>query len=86
MHHLIAGAVAFVAIFLKGFQQQNVTAKRYGAIAVTSYLMAFADVALVGLVVRSGWDIAIAYGTGGTLGMMVAVSMHTKIFGGKQNA
>lgn len=77
---LAATVTSFGSVFLKGFQQKNVIAGRIGAAAVTSYLIAFFDVAVITLIVRGGWIVALATGTGAALGMVTAIRLHDKLF------
>ncbi len=70
----------FVAVFLKGFQHKNVIANMYGKTFLTSYLMAFVDVLLIGLIARATWDIAFASGSGAALGMVAAMWLHNRLF------
>jgi hypothetical protein len=70
----------FAAVFLKGFQYKNVNANMYGKTFITSYLMSFVDVLLIGLVARATWDIAFASGSGAAFGMVSAMWLHNKFF------
>ena len=79
MTFVLAFFVSFVSVFLKGFQHKNVIAGDLRFIAVTSYLMAFTDVLIVGLVVSSGWTVSFACGTGAALGMVLSVKYHGNI-------
>lgn len=81
MGYVIALAVSFTSVFLKGFQHKNVLSGKLKLIAITSYAMAFMDVIMVGLIVREGWVIAFWCGTGGAVGMVAAVILHDRIFG-----
>ncbi len=76
--HIQAFLVTLVSVGLKGFQHKNVIGGHLKLIVVTSYLMAVADVLLVGLVVSNGWKVAFASGTGAALGMLISVTMHDR--------
>lgn len=76
--YVAAGFGTFCAVFLKGFQHKNVINNLYVPTFVTSYLMAFLDVVLIGLIARSGWDIAFASGTGAAFGMVLAIFLHNR--------
>ncbi len=80
MIYFWAGLGTFVAVFLKGFQHKNVIANMYSNTFVTSYLMAFVDVLLIGLIARATWDIAFASGTGAAIGMVSAMWLHNRLF------
>ena len=75
---LTAFLVSFIAIFLRGFQQKNVIHSKYTMIAVTSYLLALTDVAVVSIIVEHGWNTVLAQGTGAALGMLASVYIHNR--------
>jgi len=75
---LTAFLVSFIAIFLRGFQQKNVIHGKYTMIAITSYLLALTDVAVVGIIVEHGWGTVLAQGTGAALGMLASVYIHNR--------
>lgn len=77
---------SFVSVFLKGFQHKNVIHNLYGSTFVTSYFMAFMDVLLIGLIARSGWDIAFFSGGGASLGMVASMYVHNRYFKPKLEA
>jgi hypothetical protein len=78
MNYLMALVLTFVTVFLKGLQHKNVIHNLYVNTFFTSYLMAFMDVLIIGLIAKSGWDIAFASGTGGALGMVAAMYLHNR--------
>lgn len=78
MIQLTAFLVSFIAIFLRGFQQMNVIHSKYTMIAVTSYLLALTDVAVVSIIVEHGWNTVLAQGTGAALGMLTSVYIHNR--------
>lgn len=78
MTQLTAFLVSFIAIFLRGFQQKNVIHGKYTMIAITSYLLALTDVAVVGIIVEHGWNTVLAQGTGAALGMLASVYIHNR--------
>jgi len=75
---LTAFLVSFIAIFLRGFQQMNVIHSKYTMIAVTSYLLALTDVAVVSIIVEHGWNTVLAQGSGAALGMLASVYIHNR--------
>ena len=75
---LTAFIVSFIAIFLRGFQQKNVIHSKYTMIAITSYLLALTDVAVVGIIVEHGWNTVLAQGSGAALGMLASVYIHNR--------
>ncbi len=82
--YLLAMSVTFASVFLKGFQHKNVITNKMKWIVVTSYLMAAADVLLVGLIAKDGWVLIPYCGTGAALGMYVSIKLHDRIFGNQQ--
>lgn len=78
MIQLTAFIVSFIAIFLRGWQQKNVIHGKYTMIAITSYLLALTDVAVVGIIVEHGWNTVLAQGTGAALGMLASVYIHNR--------
>ena len=78
MIQLTAFLVSFIAIFLRGFQQMNVIHSKYTMIAVTSYLLALTDVAVVSIIVEHGWNTVVAQGSGAALGMLTSIYIHNR--------
>ena len=78
MIQITAFLVSFIAIFLRGFQQMNVIHGKYTMIAITSYLLALTDVAVVSIIVEHGWNTVLAQGTGAALGMLASVYIHNR--------
>ena len=78
MIQLTAFLVSFIAIFLRGFQQMNVIHSKYTMIAVTSYLLALTDVAVVSIIVEHGWNTVLAQGSGAALGMLTSIYIHNR--------
>ena len=78
MIQLTAFLVSFIAIFLRGFQQMNVIHSKYTMIAVTSYLLALTDVAVVSIIVEHGWGTVLAQGSGAALGMLTSIYIHNR--------
>ncbi len=69
---------SLVMVFLKGLQTQNVIHKNYKSAIIVSYAMAVADIALIGLIVNGGWDMLLPIGTGGTLGIVCSMYIHSR--------
>lgn len=78
MIQLTAFLVSFIAIFLRGWQQKNVIHGKYTMIAITSYLLALTDVAVVGIIVEHGFGTVLVQGTGAALGMLASVYIHNR--------
>lgn len=82
MKYLLAFALSFVSVFLKGFQHKNVQGEHMKSIFIVSYLMAIFDVLIIGLIAKHGeWNIAFATGGGAALGMVISIKLHRKIYG-----
>lgn len=69
---------SFALVFLKAIQQQNVIHGWYGWAGVTSYGLALSEVAVVLLVVDSGWPAVPWVGTGGAIGVTAAMWAHRR--------
>ena len=66
----------FGLVYLRAIQQQNVIHGHYWFAAATSYAMALAEVAMVLVVVETGWPAVPWVGTGGALGVTAAMASH----------
>ena len=66
----------FGLVYLRAIQQQNVIHGHYMLAALTSYLMALAEVAVVLVVVQTGWPAVPWVGTGGAIGVTAAMASH----------
>ncbi len=71
---------SFSIVFLRAMQQQNVIHGRYKSAALTSYLIALAEVGVVLIVVQKGWPAVPWVGTGGAIGVVLAMYVHRKFF------
>ena len=74
---------SFCLVSLRAIQQQNVIHRYYWWAAGTSYAIAFADIALILFVVKTGWESALWVGTGGALGVTFAMYFHNRFIKGK---
>ena len=70
----------FALVFLRGLQQQNVIGGHIKSAAITSYLIAAADVYVVLGIVSAGLDAVLWIGTGGALGVTTAMIAHRKFW------
>ena len=68
-------------VFLRAMQQMNVIGGHYLAAAITSYLLAAAEIGVVLSVVDYGWAAAPWIGTGGAIGVTGAMAAHRRMFG-----
>lgn len=66
-------------VFLRGIQQLNVIGGHYVMASMTSYLIALAEVYFVADVAMKGLDAAFYVGTGGAIGVTLAMFFHPKI-------
>ena len=73
------GAV-FCYVFVRAFQQRNVSGAHYWWIVPTSYLMAVLDVFIIVFIAHSGWHlpVVLANGTGGCFGTITGVFVHRR--------
>lgn len=75
---LIQFGVSFLAVFLKGFQHQNVIGGKFKSAFMISYIMAVFEVAVITLMVKTGWLSAIPVGTGAALGIVLSMYIYRK--------
>lgn len=75
-------AASYAFVFLKAFQQRNVVFNNYLAVMPISFLMAMAEVYVIGTVALRGWEwgIVAANGIGAGLGCITAMVTHHHIF------
>lgn len=78
MELFIGGVAAFIMIFLKGIQTQNVINKNMYAAVITSYLMAVGDIAVISVIVQGGWSMLLPIGTGGAIGIVCSMYFHKR--------
>lgn len=72
--------VTALLIFTRAIQQQNVIGGHYVAAALTPYVIAASEVAMVLLVVDTGWTAIPWVGTGGSIGVISAMYLHRRLF------
>lgn len=73
----------FALVFLRAMQQQHVIHRQYWHAAVTPYALAIAEVATVLLVVDKGWTAIPWVGTGGAIGVTLAMWAHGRFMRSK---
>lgn len=78
MNALIA---SFCIVFLKAMQQQNVIHRQYWLAALTSYGLAVCEVAVLLIVIDAGWPAVPWIGTGGAIGVTLAMFTHKRMRG-----
>ena len=71
-----AALASFSLVFLRAIQQLNVIHHRVAWAVATSFAIAFAEVAVVLLVVDKGWPAAPWVGLGGAFGVTAAMTLH----------
>lgn len=73
---------SFLSIFLKAFQQRNVTGNKYLPVPFITYGMAFCDVFVIGKVSQLGmtWAAVNGMALGGVGGCLLAMWIHNKVF------
>lgn len=89
MHTLIViFLLTFLYVFLRAFQQRNVTAGKLPLIIPVSYLMGFLEISNVSIstirVIQNGYieilSIGFFAGTGGWMGAFLAIWLHKKLY------
>lgn len=80
---LYAGLAMFIFVALKAGQQRNVAFDHYWPVMPMSICMAFAEVYVISIIIKVGYDlpVVLAIGIGAGLGAMLAMALHRKIFG-----
>jgi hypothetical protein len=79
-HALALIAATAVLVFGRAIQQQNVIGGHYLAAALTPYLIAAGEVAVIGIVAASpSLGAVLAVGTGGAIGATGAMWAHRRI-------
>lgn len=73
-------AATYVSSALRGFQYKNIIGGHMRLVTVNAYLIAFAEIAFVGMAAKNGWIIALAAGTGAALGIWTSIVLHNFIF------
>lgn len=79
--YIAALLASFCSVFLKGFQHRNINGNHLRLIFFTSYAMALMDVAIIGIIVKGGWSVALPTGTGAACGMILSIKFHDRLFG-----
>ena len=87
--YVFVALCTMIYVFLRSFQQLNVTQARYVLILPISLLMGATDVYLIGRAALSAagghvdpW-MMLAYGFGGGIGSIIAIWTHNRFFGSK---
>ena len=75
---IVQFTVSFLAVFLKGFQHQNVIGGKFKSAFFVSYVMAVFEVAVVTLMVANGWTSVIPVGTGAALGIVSSMYIYRR--------
>ena len=78
---LTAFAATALLVFGRAFQQLNVTRGHYVAAAMTPFLIAAGEIAVVGAIVVSGWSAWPWIGAGGSVGAVGAMLLHRRTIG-----
>lgn len=78
--YLLSFIASFSYIFLKSWQQGNVTHKQYKWILPTSMMMALLEIYTVGVMAKHGVGVLVFFvGFGGGLGSMAATYLHDRM-------
>lgn len=74
-----AAFASFMLVYLRAIQQQNVIHGHYWLAALTSFVIAIAEVAVVLAVVAHTWAAVPWIGLGGAIGVTAAMASHRYI-------
>jgi len=82
VHLFGAFAAMFAFVFLKAFQQRNVAFDHYWPVIPISWCMALAEVYVIAVIVRVGYDLptVFAIGSGSGIGAVAAMLLHRRLF------
>lgn len=77
LEYIGIGVAQYCSIFLKAFQQQNVTHERYAWVLPTSFMLAFFELGVILAAVKLGtiWAF-LSLGIGAGLGTISAMKFH----------
>ena len=80
--YLFLALAQFTFVFLKAFQQRNVTWNNFTLVIPTSFAMAACEVYLVYNVAQAGWSFAVvmAVGFASGIGAVSAMALHNSIY------
>lgn len=78
MQYLILVFATAILVGLRAFQSQNVIHGNYALAVFTSYGLAIGEITLIIHVVDIGYQAAVWVGTGGAIGVTIAMFMHRK--------
>jgi hypothetical protein len=76
---LIILAATALLVFMRAVQQLNVIHHHYVLAAITPYFIACGEVASVIYVVQVGWPAVPWVGTGGAIGVTLAMTLHKRL-------
>lgn len=83
----IGSALAtFSLAFAKTFQMKNIVAGHVKSAFFMSWLVTGLGVADVSFIVMGGWWALLSTGIGGSIGVVISMKMHTKLYKTKQTA
>ena len=76
---MILFIIAFISVFLLGFQQQNVQHSKHIYAAITSFLIAFSQFMMYRLAVAADPSDWVFMGLGGACGIVLSMIIHKKL-------
>lgn len=71
---------SFLAVFFKGFQQQNVIGGKYKSAFFVSYIMAALDIIIIISVAETGMASILPVGTGSAMGIITSMHLYRRIY------
>ena len=72
-------AVSFLAVFFKGFQQQNTVGGKYKTAFAISYIIAALEVSVITLITVNGYSSILPVGSGGAIGVVLSMYIYRRI-------
>ncbi len=71
---------SFILVMTKAFQQKNVIHDLYVPAFFTSFIVAIGEIGVIVSGMQYGWSAVPYVGLGGGLGVVLAMSLHKKVF------
>lgn len=78
--YALSTLTVFLVSFVKTFQQRNIIYGHIKSAFFTSWVVTGLEVASISFVVIGGWTVIFSAGIGGSIGVVVAMKMHSRLY------
>ncbi len=78
--YMASALTTFSLSFVKTLQTRNIVLGHYWAAFITSWCITTLEVASIGFVVIGGWWVILSAGFGGSVGIVLAMRIHERLF------